>query len=273
MVDLRTSDLSVIRLDDSFIAVDKAPGIVVHAEPGRRSLQALVDAWLAEREPGSGPVLPVHRLDKDTSGVIVFARTQQAAAALSASFRERRAHKRYLALTWPVPRRRFLETELRLEPQALGTGEKMVVVDAEHRGRHVVDARSEIELLARGRRLGLVRVVPHEGRKHHVRVTLAHLGAPIVGDFVYGGRRVAKEARRIMLHARGLELAHPAGRGHLDLRAPLPEDFVERFRLDGGLLPRELDKRHRAEGPSRAERNARPGLPGPDRPRRRKKRR
>ena len=116
-----------------------------------------------------------------------------------------------------------------------------------------LQADSEMELLARGRRYGFVRVLPEQGRKHHVRVALAGLGAPILGDYLYGGRQVAKLAPRVMLHSRLLELAHPGTGEHLRLLAPVPADLRALLEEDGGQLPSQLDKRHR-EAPIRRRR-------------------
>ncbi len=230
----------ILHEDDHLLAVGKPAGLVVHAEVGRRSLVS----WARARESAAGrdpeELLLVHRLDRDTSGVVLFARSKAIAGKIGKAFRERRVLKLYLALTWPCPSVRWVRSELQLKSRRIKGGERMIVVEEDGR-----EADSEIEVLARGRRFGFVRVIPEQGRKHQVRVALAEIAAPIVGDFIYGGRRVAKMAPRIMLHARGLELKHPATGKHLALRAPIPADMRELFESDGALIPSRIDIRNR----------------------------
>jgi RluA family pseudouridine synthase len=226
--------------DEGVLALDKPFGWLSHAEAGQRS----VLQWAHQRAgPGPSPsadIRLVHRLDQDTSGVIILAKNPAMAAALGEMFEKRKILKSYLALTWPVPALRWVRVEHRLQPQRIDGGEMMRVV--EHGGQ---EACSEIEVLARGRRYGLVRALPEHGRKHQVRVALADLAAPIVGDFLYGGRGASRRAKRLMLHARGLELAHPKTGEHLCLYAAVPRDMVQLLEEDGGRLPSQLDRRHR----------------------------
>jgi len=235
---------TVLLEDDAMLVLDKPAGLLSHADVGRHSLLA----WARQRESerGGNPetVDLVHRLDRDTSGVIVLGREPAITAALGRAFRERQILKMYLALTWPVPAVRWARVSHQLVEVRTAIGLKMEVVPEGGR-----EADSELEVLARGRRLGLVRVIPEQGRRHQVRVALADFGSPIAGDFLYGGTRTARMAARIMLHARGLELAHPVTGEHLRLHAPLPEDFTELFAKDGGILPAELDQRHRRKLP------------------------
>ncbi len=226
--------------DDGLIAVNKPGGWLVEREgPGRSLL-----GWVKEREASMGgqaeEIRLCHRLDKDTSGVIVLARGRERAAAIGAAFSERRVFKAYLALTWPIPPVRWKKVSQVLKPRRIPNGERMEIVESGG-----LQADSEVELLARGRRYGFVRVLPEQGRKHHVRVALASMGAPILGDFLYGGRQTAKRAPRVMLHSRMLELAHPGSGEHLRLLAPVPADLRELLDADGGQLPSQLDKRHR----------------------------
>jgi 23S rRNA pseudouridine1911/1915/1917 synthase len=168
----------------------------------------------------------VHRLDRETSGVVVLARTRPAAAALSAAFREGNARKTYLALCARAPS----------PPE--GRIAEPLAADPQRPGRRRVDPAGEPAATAyRTLRVGpggeaLVEAQPETGRTHQIRVHLAHLGAPLLGDARYGGpRRVLELAvPRVMLHALRLEVAHPASGARLLLEAPVPEDFqaVER---------------------------------------------
>lgn len=231
--------------DEAIVVIDKPAGLLVHAEADAGSVLAMMREREAERGLDPDTLYLVHRLDRETSGVLILGRGADVTKTLGAAFRDRKVHKRYLALTHPVPAVRWAEVDHMLAAKRIQGGERMVVVE-----RGGVQASSEVEVLSRGRRYGLVRVLPDQGRKHQVRVALAEMGAPIIGDFLYGGARVARMAPRMMLHARGLELAHPTQPDrHLSLKAPLPADFLDLFADDGGLIPSDLDRRHRKAPP------------------------
>jgi 23S rRNA pseudouridine1911/1915/1917 synthase len=212
--------------DEHLAAVDKPAG--VPAQPTLASDRGHLPE-LAARLLG-GDVLPVHRLDRETSGVVVLARTRAAAAALSAAFREGSPVKTYLALCAraPVPAEGRIDAPLGPDPR--------------RPGRRTVDPGGEPAATAwRTLRRGpggeaLVEVRPETGRTHQIRVHLAHLGAPLLGDARYGGPRRVLEISipRVMLHAARLEIRHPATGSRLSIEAPLPADF--RAALDA-LLP------------------------------------
>ncbi len=239
--------------DEHVLAVDKPAGWLV-AEDGRdRTVLAWARSHASSRGEDPAGVHLVHRLDRDTSGVMVLGKSVEMARRLTESFSERRVFKLYVALTFPVPSVRWARVEHRLKARRIQGGERMEVVE---QGGQL--AQSEVEVLARGRRYGFVRVLPEQGRKHHVRVALSDMGAPIVGDFLYGGRRAARQAKRIMLHARLLEVAHPNGGEHLKLKAPVAADMRRFFEDDGGRVPSDIDRRHRRPKPKRK------GPQGPD---------
>jgi 23S rRNA pseudouridine1911/1915/1917 synthase len=204
--------------DAELAAVDKPAG--VPAQPtlttDRGTLPELVSALLG------APVTLVHRLDRETSGVTVFARTRAAAAALSEAFRAGGPEKTYLALCARAP------------AQAEGRLEAPLGKDPARAGLRRVDpagdpAATRWRTLRAGPAAALVEASPETGRTHQIRVHLAHLGAPLLGDARYGGpRRVGELAiPRVMLHARALRLVHPATGETLALEAPVPEDFRE----------------------------------------------
>lgn len=236
-----TADPKILFRDELLVAIDKPAGLLSHGAADVHS--ALI--WLQQKEAAEGRdparVHLVHRLDKETTGVLLFALGDDNAELVNAAFRERKVLKVYLALTSPVPGLRWQQADLQLKPRKIGGGEFMAVVPFE--GLH---ASAEVEVLGRGRRFGLVRVIPQQGRKHQVRATLAALGAPICGDFLYGGPIVKKLAPRTMLHARSLEFQHPQTEEHLVIRAPLPADFRALIAEDGGTVPSDLDRRHRS---------------------------
>jgi 23S rRNA pseudouridine1911/1915/1917 synthase len=204
-------------LDEHVVAVDKPP--FVAAQPtltsDRGALPELVAGLVG------APVTLVHRLDRETSGVCVLGRTRESVRALSEAFRAGSPAKTYLALTAraPSPPEGSIEAPLARDP--LRPGRRAVAAGGEPattRYRTVRSAASGVSL---------VECRPESGRTHQLRVHLAHLGAPLLGDPRYGGpRRVADVAvPRVMLHALRLALAHPVTGAPLDLQAPLPEDF------------------------------------------------
>jgi 23S rRNA pseudouridine1911/1915/1917 synthase len=168
----------------------------------------------------------VHRLDRETSGVTVLARTREAAAALSAAFRDGRPEKTYLALAARTPSPAEGRLDAPLGPDPSRPGRRAVLASGE-------PAATRYRTLRAGPAgTALVECRPETGRTHQIRAHLAHLGAPLLGDPRYGGPRRVLETSvpRVMLHARRLELAHPASGAPLAFEAPVPEDFLSVLR-------------------------------------------
>jgi 23S rRNA pseudouridine1911/1915/1917 synthase len=203
--------------DDHLSAVDKPAGVPAQATltSDRGTLPELVSALL-----GGAAVTLVHRLDRETSGVTVFARTGEAAAALAEAFRAGTPEKTYLALTArpPTPPEGRIDAALGKDPTRPGL--RRVAPGGE-------PAATRYRTLAVGPGGALVEARPETGRTHQIRVHLAHLGAPLLGDARYGGpRRVGEvELARVMLHARRLELPHPITGAPLAFEAPVPDDL------------------------------------------------
>lgn len=220
--------LTVIFEDKHMLALNKAAGMVVH--PGAATNDdTLVHALLAHCAgslSGIGGVERpgiVHRLDKETTGVIVVAKTDQAHRALADQFATRTLKKEYVALVAGVP-------EL-----LSGTIDRAIARHPIHRHRMTVGeggrpARTDWEQVeAFGDVAALVRCRIFTGRTHQIRVHLKSLGHPLLGDPLYGWKpdpRLAVQPGRVMLHAEHLVLTHPASGKELDLRAPLPKDFT-----------------------------------------------
>ncbi len=217
----------VLRADADLVFVDKPAG--VPAQPtltsDRGALPELVGALLG------APVTLVHRLDRETSGVTVLARTRRAAAALAEAFRTGGPEKTYLALTArpPEPREGTIALALGKDPARPGLRR----VD-----RAGDPALTHYRTLRAGPAAALVEARPETGRTHQIRVHLAAAGAPLLGDARYGGpRRVGEVAvPRVMLHAARLALRHPVTGEPLAVESPLPEDFraLERALLGDG---------------------------------------
>ncbi len=222
--------LEVIFEDRWLLAVDKPAGMVVHPGAGTRE-DTLVHALLAHCAGGlssvGGVERPgiVHRLDRETSGVIIVAKTDQAHQGLAKQFAERTVVKEYLALVAGVPR--LLGGTIR---RAIGRSRRhrhrMAQVGEASGGRPSWTDWSVVERF--GSRAALVACTLHTGRTHQIRVHLSALGHPLLGDATYGwkpGKETGLAPGRTMLHASHLALVHPGTGQRLDLRAPLPADF------------------------------------------------
>jgi 23S rRNA pseudouridine1911/1915/1917 synthase len=203
--------------DQDLVAVDKPAGIP--AQPTLTSDQGTLPDLVAALL--GAPVTLVHRLDRETSGVTVLARTRAAAAALAEAFRTGGPRKTYLALCAraPSPPEGRVDAPLGKDPGRAGLRRVDPAGDR---------AATAYRTLRAGPGAALVEARPETGRTHQIRVHLAHLGAPLLGDARYGGPRRVGEVPvpRVMLHARRLELAHPATGAPLALEAPVPPDFA-----------------------------------------------
>ncbi len=223
--------LDVLHEDDHVIVLDKAAGVLVHPI-GRHVLDTLVNAlWLRFKRSGEAAsgVEPhvVQRLDRNTSGVLVLAKTKAAKIALQDVFERRLARKSYLAWVEGTP---TTDTGSIRAPLARDReGEIRIRMRVDPSG---APSRTDFEVLERHDDASLVRFHLHTGRQHQIRVHAAHMGHPLLADPLYGDPRdvgVDGDAEprlcRQALHAERLVLPHPSGRGELDLSAPLPEDL------------------------------------------------
>ncbi len=220
--------LSILYEDEHLVAVDKPAGMVVHPGAGTGG-DTLVHALLAHCRGGlsgvGGVERPgiVHRLDKETSGVVVAAKTDAAHRALAAQFAGRTVRKEYLALVAGAP--------------DLAAGEIRRPIGRHPRQRHRMavvpggrPAHTDWALEERfGPAAALLRCLLHTGRTHQIRVHLRAIGHPLLGDAAYGWKAAPGLPRppRVMLHAERLELDHPADGRRLALRAPAPADYRE----------------------------------------------
>ena len=244
------ADSMVITQDRAAIVLNKPPGLATQGGSGTyEHVDGLLDAFAPD---GPRPRL-VHRLDKDTSGVLLIARTPGAAAFFSKRFSGRTARKIYWALITGVPSIEDGLIELPLAKQPGTGGEKMMVDESEH-GQ---PARTRYRVIDRaGNRACWVELQPLTGRTHQLRVHMAAIGHPIVGDGKYGGPEAflsGSISRKMHLHARRLIIEHPDG-APLDVVAELPEHFAASMEqlgfdeADGADLP---------EAPRLPEREAR----------------
>jgi len=222
--------LDVIFEDRHLLAINKASGMVVHPGAGTGE-DTLVHALLAHCEgelSGIGGVERpgiVHRLDRETSGVILVAKTDAAHRGLAEQFSTRALHKEYLALVDGVPP--LLSGSVR-KPIGRNPAQrhKMAIVEGPG-GRDAHTDWERVEAFGDGV-ASLVRCTIHTGRTHQIRVHLKALGHVLLGDAVYGWKpnpRLPVPPERVMLHAEHLVVTHPVTGKVLDLRAPLPKDF------------------------------------------------
>ena len=222
--------------DSSVIVLNKPSGLATQGGSGlTRHIDGMLDALAFGKK--QRPRL-VHRLDRDTSGVLVIARTVPAAAALAESLRRRDASKIYWALTKGVPRPHQGTIKLALAKEGghgpRGQDERMVAAERHDEGaKHAI---TDYAVLGQaGQKYGWVAARPVTGRTHQIRVHLAAIGTPIVGDFKYGGeqsRGMGEIEDRLHLHARSIDIAHPEG-GRLTVTAPLPEHMLKTWKLLG----------------------------------------
>jgi 23S rRNA pseudouridine1911/1915/1917 synthase len=226
--------LTVVHEDEALLVLDKPAGLVVHPAPGHWDdtlLNALVARGTSLSSLAGGRPGIVHRLDKDTSGLLVVAKTDEVHRLLARALAARRVERRYAALVWghlPQP------VDIDAPIARHRADRKRMTVTAGGR-----EARTRAEPVARFEVCDLVRVRLHTGRTHQVRVHLAHVGHPVVGDAVYGGggargvsgplrgraAELEKLAPRQALHAALLRFQHPATREPMEFRSEWPQDL------------------------------------------------
>lgn len=236
--------LEILFEDDHLLVLNKPAGIVVHPAPGNWT-GTLVNALLHHFETSGGTVSTiggkerpglVHRLDKDTSGIMVIAKTDQAHRHLAGQFKQHTIVRVYEALIWGVPKKGHglielaigRDTKERKKFSARTTNPKASVTE------YRVDHRY-------GKLTAHVLLYPKTGRTHQLRVHLTSLGHPILGDVTYGGRKVCAveglEIPRVMLHARTLGFQHPATTQSFEFTRPLPSDMETVSRALESLMP------------------------------------
>jgi 23S rRNA pseudouridine1911/1915/1917 synthase len=224
--------LDILHEDDALLVLNKPAGLVVHPAPGHWT-GTLVNALLHHFETSGGTASTVggkerpglvHRLDKETSGVMVIAKTDQAHRALAAQFKQHTIARMYEALVWGVPKKGHGLIEL-----AIGrdTKERKKFSARTSRPKPSVTEYKVVERF--GRIASRVDLFPQTGRTHQLRVHMAALGHPLLGDPTYGGRKVkvleSLDVPRVMLHAKTLGFSHPVSGKAMAFTSTLPPDI------------------------------------------------
>ncbi len=239
--------LEILYQDKDLALVNKAAGLVVHASAGHTE-GTLVNALLYHLKDLSGiggELRPgiVHRLDKDTSGIMLIAKNNPTHAQLVRMFQERQIQKTYLALAYGIFKKDSGVIENKLG-RSKGDRKKISSKTA-----HGKEAKTSYQVLERFSCFSLLEVKPYTGRTHQIRVHLAEAGHPIVGDPVYGSKQwtsklnatlqaLVKKTNRQMLHAYQLELQHPIIEKKIKQKAELPADFKEILNLSRKQNPK-----------------------------------
>jgi 23S rRNA pseudouridine1911/1915/1917 synthase len=213
--------LNIIYEDEHLLAINKPVGLVVHPAPGNWK-STFVNALLfhcktLDRDSSLRPGI-IHRLDKDTSGVLIAAKTALVHGAMTTLFASRQVEKRYLAICLGKPACTLIDQPLGRHPVRR---KEMAVIET---GR---PARTRLSVVATKGDLSLLDIVLETGRTHQIRVHLAHIGHPILGDVLYGNERINRKynANRQLLHAASLSFIHPITKALVTISADVPEDM------------------------------------------------
>lgn len=207
--------MEILYQDEHVVAVNKPSGMLVHRGWANDKVVLMTEV----RDAIGQWVYPVHRLDRGSSGVVLFALSSEVAATLGAAFAEQRVQKRYLALVRGVP-----------DEQGVIDND----VPKKEKGERV-PAVSEYRRLAVAGRYSLVEVSPRTGRLHQIRRHMKHISCPLIGDVRYGKGEHNRHFRenydlhRLALHCHGLALDHPRSPTRLEIRAPLSEELANAF--------------------------------------------
>lgn len=230
--------LEVLFEDEQIVVVNKPAGLVVHPAAGHHEgtlVNGLLHHCKGQLSGIAGVVRPgiVHRLDMDTSGCIVVAKTNEAHMSLAAQFEERKTTKVYRAICCGIPARESGEIQVGIARHPIHR-KRMAASE----GMNSRDAWTTYRVVEQLNNSALVECLLHTGRTHQIRVHFQYIGHPLLGDSIYGTKANARlktltryAAPRQMLHAWKLGLAHPITGARMDFEAPFPEDFQTALRL------------------------------------------
>lgn len=216
--DYTDANLPIIYEDDHVIVINKPAGVLTHAK-GELSEEFTVADFvrtkMTEKDTTNRPGI-VHRLDRDTSGVIICAKDSETKGKLQKQFQDRKAHKTYLAVVKGTPKKLSATLDLPIERNPKKPSTHRVGVN----GRH---ALTRYEVISTDKKHSVIRLYPETGRTHQLRVHMAYIGTPIVGDRLYGSER--SPIGRLCLHAEALEITIPTSKRETFTAKP-PHDFT-----------------------------------------------
>lgn len=218
--------LDIVYEDGDMVVLNKAPGVPVHPSPGHYS--DTIGNYLLyyyDQEGTEGDFHPVHRLDRGTSGLLVVARHPHAQEVLKEQLHTDSFRREYLAVCEGEPHPPVGTVDASLGPKPGSLVEQMVRPDGK-------PARTHYEVVKAGERCALVRLVLDTGRTHQIRVHLAHLGHPLVGDFLYGTEEPDRISRPA-LHSHRLTFHHPITKEEMTFTAPVPPDMARLLEREG----------------------------------------
>lgn len=235
----------VLHQDDDIIVLNKPPGLAVQGGSGiTKSVDGMLDGL---RDGAKTRPKLVHRLDKDTSGILLLGRTPRAAAKLTEAFRSKTARKVYWAVVVGAPHPESGRMDLSLSKLPGQKGERMVA-DPDNGKRAITDYRT---IERAGRRAAWLSLEPLTGRTHQLRVHMEALGTPILGDGKYGGQESFLQgpglSRKMHLHARAIRIPHPGG-GEFEIIAPMPVHMLATWKFLGFDENLEADPFYLPEG-------------------------
>jgi RluA family pseudouridine synthase len=225
-------NFAIIYEDDDLLACNKPPNLVVHPGTGHNMRDTLIDlvkSYIAKKDKSPESVDPVlvHRIDRDTSGIILIAKNKRMLRYLHTHFRDHQIEKRYIAVCHgaPIKNKGVIEVNL-IKTVERNSGMKMKVNETG------MFSKSEYSVIQSNGKISLVQVIIGTGRTHQIRVHLAHIGCPIIGDVRYGDKNldnpvfsVKSVIHRLYLHAERISFIHPIDGKRVTLIAPLPEEF------------------------------------------------
>jgi 23S rRNA pseudouridine1911/1915/1917 synthase len=213
--------IEVIYEDDQVLVINKPAGVSMHkinSNDDSITIHDLFNSKLAQNDKLRGGI--VHRLDKDTSGVVIMAKTTEALEFLQAQFSSREVDKSYLALVWG----RLNHPRARIELPIARSSKSPTAMSIKAGGKMSV---SEYEVISEYDNYSYVRISIHTGRTHQIRVQFSHMGHPVVGDKMYGSKPLPSGLDRQFLHAQKLALILPGNKAKTEFEASLPTDLAD----------------------------------------------
>jgi RluA family pseudouridine synthase len=235
-------NLNIIFEDEDLIACNKPPNLVVHPGTGHSAHDTLIDivkSYVLTNKKGNktGEPMLVHRIDRDTSGIVLIAKNKSILRYLHSHFRDHQIEKKYIAVCHGRPPKKSGVIEVKLARTLQRNSGTKVTVDENGQ-----PSKSHYAVLRSNGRFSTLQVTLGTGRTHQIRVHLAYIGCPVVGDVRYGDKDLDKGLfgsgnifRRLYLHAHLISFVHPLDTKRLTLTAPVPDEFSELMKSADGM--------------------------------------